>query len=297
MPRTAPETAFNSLLFGGAVVLLAFNIFFLVKALLTSNFIPVVPIIAGIFTATGLLFIIYAEYRARERDKRDHRRISRVAHQLESPLKALELNLGDLIRDADRLPAEARLKLKQMETKTKVLLENIRDVFLTLQAQEHSVAQEIRAYDLCVLVTETVEQHRKLASARNVELILKPHCQVAPVKVDRRLLQIVLNHVIENAIIYTLTPSFVNVTVIKGEKRVRVIVQDRGIGITGSDKDVVFQPFARGKRATEFDADGIGVGLTLSRLLLSEFGGTITWRTRQESMGTQFEISLPLRKK
>lgn len=297
MPRTAPETAFNSFLYGGAATLLVFDLFFLVKALFANNFIPIVPIIAGIFTALGLLFVVYAEHQAREQDKRDHRRISRVAHQLESPLHALEINLDELIQSADRLPAEARLKLKQMETKTKVLLENVRDVFLTLQAQEHNVAQEVRVYDLCVLVNEVIERHKRLAAARNVEIIVKPHCQIAFVRIDKHLMQIVLNHIIENAIVYTLTPGLVNITVIKGEKHVRVVVQDRGIGISDTDAATIFQPFARGKRASEFDQDGIGVGLTLSRLLLLEFGGNIKWRNRQQGMGTEFEIVLPLVKK
>lgn len=291
---TQSHAALRSFLYGGGAILLSFDLFFLLKALLTDNFIPIVPIIAGIFTAGGLLFVVYAEHQARERDKREHRRISRVAHQLESPLQGLELDLEQLMADAHKLPAESRLKLKHMETKTQVLLENIRDIFLLLQAQQHPVSREERTYNVCTLVSEVIARHEKMAAARNVELLHKLHCENAPVRLDRRLFEIVLGHLIENAITYTLTPGLVNVVVIKGKRRVRLIVQDRGIGLNASDQLRLFRPFVRGKRAAEFDPDGIGVGLALSRLLVREFGAVLRCRNRAASAGSEFEIIIPL---
>lgn len=281
-------------MYGGGSALLMLNLFFLGKAIFQGNFVPVVPILAGILTAAGLLLIVYAEHRARLEDKRDHRRISRVAHQLESPLRALQDDLQQLIKSADKLPAEARLKLKHMETKSHVLLENVRDVFLTLQAQEGKVSGDTRTYDLCALVKEAIDRATPLASARNVEIITKQHCTDAPVKVDRRLFLIALIHLIENGVLYTLKPGLVNVAVTRGQRYARVIVQDRGVGIPPNDEGVVFQPFARGESAQQFDGDGIGVGLTLARLILREFGGDLIYRSRQSATGSEFEIKLPL---
>lgn len=281
-------------MYGGGSALLMLNLFFLIKAIFSGNFIPVVPILAGILTAIGLLLIVFAEHRARLEDKRDHRRISRVAHQLESPLRALQDDFQYLVRHADQLPSEARLKLKNMETKSAVLLENIRDVFLTLQAQEGKVAGDRRTYDLCTLVKEAIERVRPLAAARNVEIITKQHCTDAPVKVDRRLFLVALVHLIENGVLYTLKPGLVNVAVTRGAHTARVLVQDRGVGITPEDEDVVFQPFARGAHASQFDPDGIGVGLTLARLIVREFGGDLVYHARQSATGSEFEIKLPL---
>ena len=297
MATTTPQTALRAFLYGGGAILLAFDFFYLLKALFTTNFIPILPILVGILTASGLLAIVYSEHRAREEDKRDHRRISRVSHQLETPLNSLQEDLEQLIAGADKLPSETRLKLKHMETKTKVLLENIRDVFLTLQALEQPLAQELRVYNVCTLVTNTIEKLQPLARARNVELVHKLHCADAPVKVDRRLFTIALSHLIENALTYTLTPASVNVAITRGDKRVRIIIQDRGIGISDSDTRVIFQPFARGERAGKHDPDGIGVGLTVTRLIVRDFGGRLSWKNRERGMGAQFEISLPLAKK
>jgi len=240
---------------------------------------------------------VYSEHRARERDRRDHRRISRVSHQLETPLAALQEDLEQLIASADKLPSETRLKLKHMETKTKVVLENIRDVFLTLQALEQPLTKEVRTYNVCTLVNATIEKLEPLARARNVEILHKFHCADAPVKVDRRLFTIALTHLLENAVTYTLKPGSVNVAVTKGDKSVRIIIQDRGIGISPDDADIIFQPFARGERAGKHDPDGIGVGLTVARLIIRDFKGRLTWQNRDRGMGAEFSITLPLAKK
>ena len=297
MRRFSSQTVFNSFLYGGASALLAIDLFFLVKALFQNNFVPVVPILAGILITAGLLLVVYAERHAREEDKREVRRLSRVAHQLESPLHALQDDIEYLVREADKLPAELRMKLKKMDTKSKVLLENIRDVFLMQRASQGSIAKEERVYDLCALVHESVERSKTLASARNVQITQKAHCQHAPVQVDRQLFFIALGHLLENGILYTLTPGLVNVVIMRGKNEARVIVQDRGIGITPKDADSVFLPFSRGHKAEQFDADGIGVGLTLAKQIVEEFGGSLRWKSRTASTGTEFEIRLPLAEK
>lgn len=294
MRRINPEVAFDTLLFGGALALMVFDLYFLAKALFFGNFVPIVPVVAGMLTCGGLLFVLYADYWDRKRSRREHRRLSRVAHQLENPLTALQTDIKNLIAGAEKLPAEARLQLKHMETRTNLLLENVRDVFLMLQSQEGKLAQEVRAYDICALVEEGIRRVKSLAAARNVEILHKRYCPQATVRMDRRLFLIAVQHLLDNAIHYTITPGMVNVVITKGSREARVLVQDRGIGFHDKDQVQAFEPFARGAHAEQYDPDGIGIGLTLSRAIIREFGGDITYHPREKSAGSEFEIRLPL---
>jgi two-component system sensor histidine kinase SenX3 len=284
----------RAVLYGGGSALLLLDIFFLVRSIIGGSFIPLLPIIAGIFTTAGLLAIFYAEQRAREEDRRDHTRIARVAHQLTTPLKSLQDHIEGLQTNAAALPADVRLQIKQMGTRAAVVLENVRDLFLTLQAQQGKIAQDVRVYDLCAIVKEACERAQPLASAHNVEVTFSPKCLKAPVRIDRRLMLIALAHVLENAIFYTLTPGFVTVTVLRGKKHARVVVQDRGIGINADDATIVTRPFARGERAEQYDADGIGLGLALTQLIMREFDGRLTWQSDASRAGSEFSLSLPL---
>jgi len=296
MKTSSPHTILYSFLYGGACVLLAIDLYFLVIALFSGTFAPIVPLFAGICITGGLLCIVYAEGKARGDDRREHRRLSRVASQLEQPIQSLEDDIEYLVRQSDALPSEIRLKLKRMSTKTHLVLENVRDIFLMLRAQGGTVAQETKVYNTCVLVEEAIGRIQKIASARNVEIIHKAHCEDAPVKIDRNLFLIALTHILENGILYTLKPGLVNVAIIRGKTHVRIIIQDRGIGVKREDARALFDPFVRGQYASQYDQDGIGVGLTLSRLLIHEFSGKLTWKQRNESSGLEFEIKLPLAK-
>lgn len=275
-------------------MLFAINLFFLAKALFAGEFFPIVPLATGVCVAGGLLVILYAEGKARGEDKKEYRRLSRVASQLEQPILSLEEDIAYLVRESEALPAEIRLKLKKMDTRTKVLLENVRDVFLAIRAQQGEIAQEMRVYDTCAIVADVVEKMRPLAVARNVELLQKMHCEDAPVRVDKSLFVIALTHLIENGILYTITPGLVNIVIIRSKSHVRIIIQDRGIGLKQEDIASIFTPFARGSFASQYDADGIGVGIALSRMIVQEFGGNLTMRQRKDSSGLEFEIKLPL---
>ncbi|HBE89584.1 MAG: hypothetical protein A3G57_03735 [Candidatus Andersenbacteria bacterium RIFCSPLOWO2_12_FULL_45_8] len=294
MSYVPPDRLLRAVLYGGGATLLLLDLYFLIEAALTRNYVPLVPVMAGIFTAGGLLLIVYAEQRAREDDKIAHHRIARVSHQLTAPLQLLQEDLSNLLVNSDNLPSDQRLRVKQMATRSKVVLDNIRDVFLTLQAQEGKISQAIEAQDICPLVDQLRQQIAPLASAHNVNLQYKPFCPSATVRVDKKLFLIALTHVIENAVYYSRTPGHVTVHIVRGKKHVRIIIQDRGIGIAPSDADAVFRPWARGEQSAQYDPDGIGIGLALTRLILREFGGYISWTKKSPGLGTIFTIRLPL---
>jgi len=295
-PNTT-QSIFHAFLYGGACVLLAFDIFLFARAIAQSNFIPILPILAGILISSGLMLVIYAEHNNRALLRREHRRLSRVAHQLESPLHSLKEDFVHLSADADKLPAPQRLQIKRMDTKTKILLDNIRDVFLMLRAEQGTISTETRLYDLCQLLDTIKDRALPLASAHNIEITTSRHCQHATVNIDRQLFLIALGHIIENGILYSLKPGIVNIALTKGRSSARIIVQDRGIGVKPQDASHIFLPYSRGDKADQFDPDGIGVGLTLAKAIIEEMGGTITWHSRQNTTGTEFLINLPLAKK
>jgi K+-sensing histidine kinase KdpD len=295
MSYVPPDRLLRAVLYGGGATLLLLDLFFLGQAAATRNYVPLVPVLAGILTAGGLLFILYAEQRAREDDRKAHWRIAKVSHQLTAPLQLLQEDLASLKDNSANLPSTQRFQIKQMATKSKVVLENIRDVFLTLQAQEGTISQATQAQDVCPLVDHVYRQLTPLASAHNIKIQLKPLCPQAVVRVDKKLFLIAITHVMENAIYYSRTPGQVTVHIVRGQKDVRVVVQDRGIGIASQDESAVFRPWARGRHADQYDPDGIGIGLALTRLILKEFNGSIHWTKKSPGLGTIFTIHLPLK--
>jgi K+-sensing histidine kinase KdpD len=288
------KTILRAFLYGAGATLLLFDLFYLAQATITSQGIPITLIIGGILTTSGLLLILFAEHRERVIDSAGHFRLARVAHQLEMPLTSLLADFELLASHSHQLPAELRLKLKHMDTRTRRLLEHVRDAFLLLQAQQTTIMRDPRRYNVCVLVKEAIEKLRPFARARNTRLIAPTHCASAPVMVDQRLFLIALFHLIENAIFYTITPGMVNISVASDKKKVKITIQDRGHGLPRSQQFYLMQPFTRGQEAQQQHPDGLGVGLPLAAAIIQQSGGTLTYNARKDSMGTECIISLPI---
>jgi PAS domain S-box-containing protein len=71
--------------------------------------------------------------------------------------------------------------------------------------------------------------------------------------------------------------------------RALVEVADTGPGVPDQTGDRIFEPFFTTRSAL----GGTGLGLWLSRAIVEEEGGTLSWRNRPEG-GAQFTVSLPL---
>jgi PAS domain S-box-containing protein len=69
--------------------------------------------------------------------------------------------------------------------------------------------------------------------------------------------------------------------------KVKIVVEDTGVGISAKEKDRVFDPFFTTK------PEGVGIGLSISHKIVVDHGGTIQIRSRQGE-GATFEICLPV---
>ena len=97
---------------------------------------------------------------------------------------------------------------------------------------------------------------------------------------------------IENAIRYSKEGGQVNVTVNAAAERVRIVVEDFGIGIAPSDLPHIFQRFYRADQAR--GESGYGLGLSLASTIAELHGATIEASSRQGE-GSLFTVEFPTR--
>ena len=74
--------------------------------------------------------------------------------------------------------------------------------------------------------------------------------------------------------------------------RVRIIVEDRGIGIPEADQKELFTRFHRGGNATAKFIPGTGLGLSIVKQIVNEHGGDVRL-TSVEGKGTTVTVDLP----
>ena len=78
-------------------------------------------------------------------------------------------------------------------------------------------------------------------------------------------------------------------------RRVRIIVEDDGIGIPPDRFERVLQPFRRSVENSHLAAsDGVGLGLPIAKAIVELHGGTMTLERPEDGKGLRIVLILPI---
>ncbi|MFS0772033.1 hybrid sensor histidine kinase/response regulator [Sphingomonas sp. 1P08PE] len=218
------------------------------------------------------------------------RYLAAVSHEIRSPLNAIYgyaqlLERGDVVTTAEA-GAMIRRSVDHLTNLAESLLEisHIQSGVLKIQSD---------AVDIRVLLEQVVSMFRAQALDKRLYLRLNL-CGNLPavVKADEKRLRQILINLTSNAIKYTGTGG-VDIDVRYRSQVATIEVVDTGIGIDPSEIERVFEPFERGHSAEAQSQPGIGLGLTITRVLAWVLGGEIGVTRRPEG-GSRFQLKLML---
>jgi signal transduction histidine kinase len=217
--------------------------------------------------------------------------LSRMSHELRTPLNAI-LGFGQLLQmhgsDADR-----RESVEQILKAGAHLLELINEVLEMSAVESGRMTMTLEPVLLSDLLGETIAMIRPLGVAGEIDFpeTLPDGCDVY-VLADRRRLRQVFVNLLANAVKYNVRGGSVWVRcTAAGERRLRIVIADSGIGIAEKDLERLFVPFER-LRAEATAVEGTGLGLALSKGLVEMMGGEIA-ATSVVGRGSTFSIDLP----
>ena len=243
---------------------------------------------AVVLLGLGLLYVASVRREAALRASQD-RFLAAATHELKTPLATIVLLLESL--KGDRLPADKRDRYLATGLLEAERLE--RDLDNVLIAAGLKTARHARPTrgDLAADVRAAIEAMRPRAQAANITLDAEIPPQLATVR-DGAALQLVLRNLLDNAVKYSPAGSAVHVTLTEHEQEARIVVRDRGRGMSADEIGKAFLPFWRGSdRAT----GGTGLGLHLVRELVLAHGGSVTATSGGPGAGSEFLVRLPLR--
>jgi PAS domain S-box-containing protein len=215
--------------------------------------------------------------------------LSRMSHELRTPLNAI-LGFAQLLE----LDVEARDRefVQRIGRAGRHLLDLVNDILDISRVESGATNLSIEAVAVAGAVEEAVELIRPLAAARQIEVTT----HVAPGMTGRhaladlqRIKQVLLN-LLSNAVKYNRDRGSVSVEVAPRGARVRVAVSDTGPGIPAQMMHRLFEPFDR-LDAELTGVEGTGLGLALSRQLLTAMGGSIS--VTSSDRGSTFSVDLP----
>ena len=208
--------------------------------------------------------------------------VADASHQLRNPLAALLLRIELL---AFELP-EGNEEIASVQAEGKRLAQVLDDL-LDLALAEHTAA-DLRLTDVGALAAERVAAWAPTAEAKGVRLV--GSCPPTTAWADPVALSSALDAVIDNAVKFTPEDESVEVTVTSVGAMSTIEVADHGPGLTDEEIARIGDRFWRSGRHQNIK--GSGLGLSISRALLSAGGGTISYG-HHEPRGLRVTVTVP----
>jgi signal transduction histidine kinase/DNA-binding response OmpR family regulator len=229
--------------------------------------------------------------RVRELDDAKTHLYTNITHEFRTPLTVIT-GMNDLMRsDPDKWLAEGT---ETVDRNAKILL-NLVNQMLDLARLDAGVlpVRMIRS-DINQYIRYIVELFRSVATASKISLYYNPCEQPSVIDYDPEKLLQVISNLISNSLKFTQPLGRIEIaTRMASEESFQVIVTDSGMGIPEDFLPHVFDRFSRGETGTVQSRPGSGLGLALTKELVTLLGGTITVESYY-GHGTEFTVTLPV---
>ena len=216
-----------------------------------------------------------------------------LSHELRNPLAAV-LTASELLAKPDAPPSEqaraAALVQRQART-MKSLLDDLLDVSRLAMGRLELRMRDVALTEVVDSALEAVESAMRSAGHR-----LRVNLPSAPVRlhVDPLRISQVLVNLLGNAAKYTPPPGDIALDVHVDRDDVRLVVSDNGVGIAAERMEQMFELYTQGPQAAHALNDGLGVGLSLVRTIVSLHGGKVEGVSAGPGRGSRFIVTLPM---
>jgi PAS domain S-box-containing protein len=229
--------------------------------------------------------------RAVEQMKTDF--VSTVSHELRTPLAAIygaamTLRRRDVAVDE---PQRERL-LEVVSSESDRLARIVNDILWASRLESGRMSIAIERCDAGALATEVVDVLRARAP-NGIEVAVSKSRGLPQVAADPDKLRQILTNLIDNGIKYSPDGGRVQVEIGRSGGRVRFCVSDEGLGVPPAEQDRIFEKFFRLDPNLTRGVGGTGLGLYISRELVTRMNGRI-WVVSDGRTGSSFFLELPI---
>ena len=221
----------------------------------------------------------------------------KVTHELRSPLSAIQSLLKSIEEGyAGEISEKARDLVIRSEKRTSFLITLVNGL-LDLIACKIGKPKEgdIKLIDINIAVKNTLHLMQEKTKAKNLKIIIKTTPEPSYLNIVPDDFDIILTNLIDNSVKYTEQEGTISINSTITDKEVKLEISDTGIGITTEDLNKIFNEFYRSKNAKAADLRGTGLGMSIVKNLIKQYGGSIDVQSQIEK-GTTVTISFPIDK-
>ena len=246
--------------------------------------------LSSVGAATYQHFVARRQLQRTESEKsRYQQAIHWAAHEMRTPLTAIQGSSELMSRY--NLPEEKRAQLSEMINSESKRLARIIQTFLDVERlAEGQMELKKERFDVADIVYVSVTRATPLADRKKIRLSIDTDVNGALVG-DRELMEYAFYNLLTNAVKYSPAETHVRVRSTLTDGKVKLEVEDEGIGMDASELKNVFRKFYRTKKAEASGEAGTGIGLSIVEQIVTHHGGKIS-AASTPGKGSCFTIEL-----
>jgi signal transduction histidine kinase len=218
------------------------------------------------------------------------RLLSDLGHEMRTPVATLGAYLDGLEDGVVAWGSEPAGVMRQQTERLRRLAEDIQDVS---RAEEGRLDLEPEVQPAVEVLRSAARSSGAAFADKGVDLRVAATDPTLSVSVDPERFAQVLANLLNNARRHTPAGGTVTLAAARVGDGVAFTVKDTGDGMTADQLQHVFERFYRGDHARDRERQGSGIGLTISRAIVTAHGGTLTASSPGPGAGSTFTAVVP----
>jgi PAS domain S-box-containing protein len=218
--------------------------------------------------------------------------LSLASHQLRAPLANLKWYIDFLLtRRLDDLNEEVKGYLHKMYDRNEDMIDLVNTLLNLSRVEMGRIQIQKEKTDITKVAQGVIEELTNAAAEKEIAIqaALEPSLSF---DTDPKLLRIVLQNLLSNAIRYTPQGGTVTVSTHHLGTALHMEVRDTGVGIPPDEQGKIFAKLYRASNAQAMEVNGNGIGLYMCKALVESMLGSITFQSVL-GHGTTFTVELP----
>lgn len=219
--------------------------------------------------------------------------LATLSHELRTPLTPV-LMLAAEMEHSPAVPPAVREDFTMIRKNVELEARIIDDLLDLTRITRGKLDLRFRSVAVHELIEHALAILRSDSQGKNITITLDLAAAAHHVSGDGARLQQVFWNVLKNAIKFTPAGGQIGIRTWNEGTRLRVAITDTGLGITAGELPRIFTAFEQGRVAESARFGGLGLGLSISALLMREHHGSISAESAGRDLGSTFHLEFPV---
>ncbi|MBP7055276.1 MAG: PAS domain S-box protein [Candidatus Omnitrophica bacterium] len=240
---------------------------------------------------TGSLVVIHDITQIRRLETMRSDFIANVSHELKTPLTSIKGFIETLLEGAMDDKENNRNFLAIIQDHAERLDTLVSDLLSLSHLESKEISLEKEAVNLNRLVERVALGFESQLRGKAIEIKNELEGELF-VKADKHRLEQVFTNLIDNGIKFNKNKGSIKIYCHDSKDKVKIFVEDSGIGIPAKDIPRIFERFYRVDKARSRELGGTGLGLSIVKHIVELHGGSVGVESVENS-GSKFWLTLP----